>query len=87
MLAKLVAGTVILALVAASQSALLRAEETVARPVVVRASLPLPFGAERGYASFSSTWGETRWRVAAAWSGGRGHERLSVFVASERAAS
>jgi hypothetical protein len=85
MVAKLVAGTCILALVAASESALSRVERTAARPVVVRASLPLPFGVERGYASFSSTWGDTRWHFAATWSGGRTRDRLSVFLASERA--
>jgi len=83
MVAKLVAGACIVALAAGSQFALFHAEQVVGRPLVMRASVPLPFGGEHGYASLSSSWGSTRWRFAATWTGGKERERLSLLLAAE----
>jgi len=81
--AKLVAGACVLALAAISGTAASRGTEEIAHAVVLRMSVPLPFGGERGYTSFSSSFGQTRWMFAATWSGGTEHQRLAVVLASD----
>ena len=71
MLAKLIAGASVVALAAVSQASESVAPSDAAHPVVVRLSVPLPAGDERGYVSVSSSVGHTRVRFALIWSGDR----------------
>jgi hypothetical protein len=81
---KLVAGACLLAL-ALSGTMASRATDEVEHAVVLRMSVPLPFGGARGYTSFSSSLGQSRWTFAATWSGGTEHRRLAVVLASNPA--
>ena len=80
---KLLAGACVLALVAMSGAVASRGTEEAEHAVVLRMSLPLPFGGERGYTSLSSSFGQTRWMFAATWSGGSEHQRLALVLASD----
>jgi hypothetical protein len=84
MSSKFVAGACAIAL-AGAWGAVAAASETggEARPTVVRVSVPLPFEMDRGSASFASSLGGTRRRVAAFCGGPSGHARLSLVVVSE----
>ena len=83
MVTKLFASASLIALVAVSEARLTHPEPAAAHPLVVRASVPLPFQPERGYLSFSSSWGDTHWRFAVRWSAGREHGRLAFLLASD----
>ena len=83
MVAKLVAGACVVALAAISSQGASRSARGPSTPVVLRASMPLPFASDHGYASFSSSLGRTQLRFAAIWSPGKEHGRLAVMVASE----
>jgi hypothetical protein len=87
--AKLVAGACLVALAAMSGPALSRRMAScgsdVEHAIVLRMSVPLPFGGARGYTSFSSSLGQSRWTFAATWSGGTEHRRLAVVLASNPA--
>jgi hypothetical protein len=52
------------------------------RPVVLKMSVPLPLAGDPGYASFSTRLGGRDLHFAATWSGGEGHRRLAVVLAS-----
>lgn len=82
MVARVVAGACVVALAAVSGSERANAVFVPERPVVVRMSLPLPVGGDRGYASFATTLGGAHVRFAATWSGGDEHRRLAVVLAS-----
>jgi hypothetical protein len=83
MVAKLVTGACVVALAAISGSHAARETEDVAHPVVVRLSVPLPGCAERGRASFVSTFAHRRFSFAAVWSGEEERARLFVALAPE----
>jgi hypothetical protein len=84
MKAKLVAGAC-LVLAALSGTMASRGSAEVEHAIVLRMSVPLPFGGARGYTSFSSSLGQSRWTFAATWSGGSEHRRLAVVLASNPA--
>jgi hypothetical protein len=80
MVAKVVAGACLVTLAALSDSGSVGER---AHPVVVRASMPLPFSSELGHASFSATVGRTHLRFATIWSPEKDHTRLAVMFVSE----
>jgi hypothetical protein len=83
--AKFVAGACLLALAAISARAASSGTDEVDHAIVLRMSVPLPFGGTRGYTSFSSSLGQSHWSFAATWSGGTEHRRLAVVLASNPA--
>jgi hypothetical protein len=60
-----------------------RTTDDVAHPVLVRLSIPLPACAERGHASFASSFGHERLSFTAVWSGKEKRARLFVALAAE----
>jgi hypothetical protein len=54
-----------------------------ARPLVVRISARVPAGIGAGHVSLVSTFGGTRWSLAAFCTGSEGRSRLSLVAVSE----
>ena len=83
MVTKVVAGACLLGLAAMTAPSEARSPRGAGHPIVVRISVPLPAGEHHGYASFSASLSETRWRIAARCTGGREHGRLALVLAAE----
>jgi len=83
MVTKVVACACFAALAALASVSEAQAPQSAPHPLVVRVSIPLPAGEHHGHASFETSLGETRWRVAATCSGGKEHGRLALVLASD----